>query len=151
VAYWLFKSEPGVYSIADLEKDGETFWEGVRNYEARNILRDQVKVGDDVLFYHSQSERAVVGTAKVTRAAAADPDQFRAKSRYYDPKSSKDEPRWFGVTVGFGSRLGSPVTLAQIKGLKALKSMALLKKPRLSVQPVTAGQWSTILKLGTGT
>jgi predicted RNA-binding protein with PUA-like domain len=152
VGYWLFKSEPEVYSIDDLERDGETFWEGVRNYEARNLLRDRIAVGDRVLFYHSQSERAVVGTAKVIGAASPDPDQFRPKSRTYDPKSSRDEPRWFGVTVGFGSRLRSPVTLTRIKGVKALKNMALINKPRLSVQPVTAGEWNTILKLAdTGT
>lgn len=151
MAYWLFKSEPDVYSIADLEKDGETFWDGVRNYEARNLLRDQVAVGDRVLFYHSRSERAVVGIARVTGAAAPDPEQFRATSTYYDPKSTRDEPRWYGVTIGFDSRLARPVALARIKGVKSLATMVLLRNSRLSVQPVTAGQWSTILNMGAGT
>ena len=150
--YWLFKSEPNVFSIDDLEKSPKktTMWEGVRNYQARNMLRDDVKKGDGVLFYHSSVEpMAVAGTATVVQAGYADPTQFRKSAKYYDPKSAKDNPRWFLVDIKFDQKFGRPVTLAEVKEAKGLEKMVLIKKgSRLSIQPVTATEWRIVCNLG---
>ncbi len=150
--YWLFKSEPNVFSIDDLEKSPKktTMWEGVRNYQARNMLRDDVKKGDGVLFYHSSVEpMAVAGTATVVQAGYADPTQFRKSAKYYDPKSAKDNPRWFLVDIKFDQKFGRPVTLAEVKEAKGLEKMVLIKKgSRLSIQPVTAAEWRIVRRLG---
>ena len=147
--YWLMKSEPDVYSIDDLKRDGQTFWEGVRNYQARNLLRDQIQVGDQVLFYHSSAKPpAVAGTAVVVAAARPDPAQFDPRSDYHDPKSTIETPRWFGVEIAYQSHLGRPVPLDELRATPALADMVLLQRSRLSVQPVTQAQWKTVTKLG---
>ena len=148
--YWLMKSEPDVFSIHDLAKASRqtTFWEGVRNYQARNLLRDEIQVGDGVLFYHSSAKPpAVAGTAKVVRAARPDPSQWDATSDYHDPDSPADNPRWFGVDIALDRIFDRPLPLDELKQVKALQSMVLLQRSRLSVQPVTAAEWKTILAL----
>jgi len=141
---WLIKSEPSVYSIEDLEKAGRTEWEGVRNYQARNNLR-AMKKGDLCLFYHSNaSPAAVVGIAEVVREAYPDPFQFDPRSRYHDPKSPKDDPRWSLVDVGFKRRFATPVPLDQIKKERTLAKMVLVNNSRLSVQPVTKAEFKKI-------
>ncbi|WP_027329095.1 EVE domain-containing protein [Marinimicrobium agarilyticum] len=149
--YWLFKSEPDVYGIADLRAEAKGFgrWDGIRNYQARNFLRDEVAVGDGVLVYHSQTKvPGVAGTARVVKAAYADPGQFDPESDYFDPKATRDKPRWFCVDVAFESEFESVVPLKVIKEQEPLSEMVLLKQGRLSVQPVTPNEWKYILKLG---
>ena len=148
--YWLMKSEPATFSIGDLRKSPKktTYWEGVRNYQARNFMRDQVQVGDGVLLYHSGTDPAVVGTAIVVREGYPDHTAWDKKSKYFDPKSSKDNPRWFMVDIKFESSFERPLALAELREVTSLAGMMLLKKgSRLSVQPVTAPQFGTILNL----
>ena len=144
------KSEPMTYSIEDLARDGRTVWDGVRNYLARNYLRDSVKDGDGVLFYHSSAKpRAVVGTARVVRAGFPDPTQFERESPYFDPGSSLRAPRWFAVELAFDSKFARPVTPEQMRETPALADMLLLRKAaRLSIQPVSEEQWRAIIALG---
>ena len=148
--YWLAKSEPDVYSIDDMARDGRTFWNGVRSYAARNFLRE-MKVGDLVLFYHSNADpSAAVGVVKVVKEATPDPTQFDAKGGEdmgYDPKSKKDDPTWFGVDVEFVEKLARPVTLQELKAEPRLKEMKLLKVSRLSVSPVTSSEWKVVTAL----
>ncbi|WP_078085270.1 EVE domain-containing protein [Microbulbifer mangrovi] len=149
--YWLFKSEPDEYSLADLKGEpGKTGrWDGIRNYQARNFLRDAVREGDGVLFYHSACKvPAVVGTAQVVRAAYADPAQFDPESKYFDPKASPENPRWFCVDIQWQSEFAHPVPLKQIKQDPELAEMVLVKQGRLSIQPVTAEEWRTLSRLG---
>lgn len=149
-AFWLAKSEPDVYSIDDLQKDKRTFWDGVRNHRARNILRDEMKKGDLVLFYHSNADpSAVVGVARVASEAKPDPTQFDRKLEEmgYDPKSKPDAPTWWGVELEFVEKLAKPVTLAQVKADPKLKEMALVRISQLSVQPVTAAEWKTVMTM----
>ena len=150
--YWLMKSEPNVFSIDDLAKAREktTRWDGVRNYQARNMLRDDVAVGDGVLFYHSSADPpAVAGTARVVRGGYPDPTQFDPSDGHHDPDSSRDDPRWFAVDIQFDSKFARPVALAELRATAALAGMVLLKRgSRLSVQPVTPAEWKQILKLG---
>jgi len=143
--YWLLKSEPDVFSLDDLKREKKTSWDGIRNYQARNFLREMRK-GDEALYYHSRS-REVVGTAKVLESAYPDPAQFDAKSKYHDPKSNPDDPRWFAVDVGFGEAFPRPVPLDAIKALAACREMALVRQGRLSVQPVTSAEWAAVRKL----
>ena len=149
--YWLVKTEPDSYSIDDLEreKDQTTFWNGVRNYQARNFMRDQMQLGDRVLFYHSSANPpAVVGVARVVREAYPDHTQFDADSHYYDPKATTDAPRWFMVDLKLEQKFDRPLPLAELRQVKALKGMELLRQgSRLSVQPVRAKEFETILKL----
>ena len=137
--YWLVKSEPNNYSIDDLKRDKTTLWDGVRNYQARNILRDQWQVGDQVLFYHSVVKPiGVVGVAKVTEIDLPDPLQFKRQSKYYDPKANKEAPTWWSPKVKFVKRFKNIVALEELKKIKALTGMKLLEKgSRLSVQPVS--------------
>ena len=147
--YWLFKSEPDEYSIDDLARDGTERWDGIRNYQARNFLRDRVTVGDGVLVYHSACARpAVVGTAVVTRAAYPDPAQFDPESPYHDPRADQDAPRWFCVNIRFERKFSTPLALADIKQMPELADMVLVRQGRLSIQPVTEREWSTIVGLG---
>jgi predicted RNA-binding protein with PUA-like domain len=149
--YWLMKSEPDVFGLADLRAspDGTNMWDGVRNYQARNLLRDEIQVGDGVLFYHSRvSPPAVVGVAKVVRAGYPDPTQFDPTEKYHDPASKKDDPRWFAVDVKFQRELKHPVTLPEIREAPGLENMVLVRKSRLSVQPVTADEWKIVLEMG---
>lgn len=147
--YWLFKSEPHEYSIDDLQRDRRTFWFGVRNYQARNLLRDDVQVGDHVLFYHSSADpTAVVGSCRVVKAAAADPTQFDSASDYFDAKSTLETPRWFGVTVELLRKFDAPVTREQLRADETTAGMMVLKKgSRLSIQPVTADEFQAVLRL----
>jgi predicted RNA-binding protein with PUA-like domain len=149
--YWLMKSEPDVFSIDDLAKARArtTRWDGVRNYQARNLLRDEIKVGDGVLFYHSSADPpAVAGTARVVRAGYPDPTQFDPSDSHHDPDSVRDDPRWYAVDIQYESKLARPVPLAELRAAPALSEMVLLKRgSRLSVQPVTAAEWKQILKM----
>ncbi len=151
MAYWLMKSEPDVYSIDDLARDGRTHWEGVRNFQARNFMRDQMKVGDEVLFYHSNADPpGVAGLARVVREAYPDPAAWDPRSPYFDEQSSPDQPRWVMVDVAFVEKFPRLVTLDEIRQDPALADMILVKRSRLSVQPVTAGQFRRILELARG-
>jgi predicted RNA-binding protein with PUA-like domain len=149
--YWLFKSEPDVFSYDHLEAapDRRTIWEGVRNYQARNLLRDEVKRGDGVLFYHSRAEpMAIVGLAKVVAEAHPDPTQFDPKSKYYDEKATPEAPRWVVVDIEADRRLPAPVTRDDLRGAPELADMMVLRKgARLSIQPVTATEWKAVIAL----
>src|SRR4051812_37914625 len=149
--YWLVKSEPGVFSIDDLgrARNQTTFWDGVRNFQARNLLRDMA-VGDGVIFYHSSADPpAAARPAKVAAAARPAPTQFDAKSDHHAPDSSRDDPRWYGVDIQLDRKFTRPVTLAELRANPALEGMVLLKRgSRLSVQPVTPAEWKVICKLG---
>lgn len=146
--YWLMKSEPDVYSIDDLSRDGSTFWDGVRNYKARNNMR-AMKKGDEVLFYHSNAKPpGVVGIARVSREAYPDPTQFDRKSKYFDEKSDPDDPRWSLVDVSYVAHLPHPVSLDDIKADQALAGMELVRYGRLSVQSVTKAEFDRVKKMG---
>lgn len=149
--YWLVKTEPDVFSIQDLAKapQKKTCWDGVRNYQARNTLRDQMKLGDRVLIYHSSTDpTAVVGIAKVVQDGYPDHTAWDKKSPHYDPESTKDNPRWYMVDIQLERIFDRPVTLAELRKEVALKEMELLRKgSRLSVQPVRKQEFETILKL----
>ncbi|MDZ4838154.1 MAG: EVE domain-containing protein [Candidatus Melainabacteria bacterium] len=147
--FWLFKSEPSVYSIDDLKRDKSTPWEGVRNYQARNFLRDTVKNGDLVLFYHSNAEPpGVAGIARIVKEGYFDPHAFDPKSKYFDEKSKKDNPAWYLVDVGFVEKFDQVISLPMLKGTKGLEEMMVTKRgARLSIQPVTKAEWDIVLKL----
>ncbi|HLV60441.1 MAG TPA: EVE domain-containing protein [Fredinandcohnia sp.] len=146
--HWLLKSEPETYSIHDLERDRVTSWEGVRNYQARNFLRE-MKVGDKVLFYHSSSTPpGVAGLAEVVREAYPDSFAWDRKSPYYDPRSTEEKPVWFMVDVGFVERFPELLPLPELRDDPALEGMELLRKgSRLSVQPVSKEHFDHIVKL----
>ncbi|WBA14827.1 EVE domain-containing protein [Salinivibrio proteolyticus] len=148
MGYWLFKTEPDTFSIDTLKQQKVSCWEGVRNYQARNMLRDEVKVGDQVLIYHSSCKHVgVAGVATVTRECYPDHTQFEPDSGYFDPKATPEAPRWFMVDVAYQRHLPL-ITLAQMKQNPALAEMPLVKKGnRLSVMPVTAAQWQAILTM----
>jgi predicted RNA-binding protein with PUA-like domain len=149
--HWLLKSEPDAFSIDDLEeaRGGTTQWDGVRNYQARNLLRDELKTGDLVLYYHSNADPpAVVGTAEVVREGYPDPSQFDRKSDGFDPAATRETPRWFCVDIKYRGRFPHAVTLERIKQTRALANMVLVKRSRLSVQPVTASEYALVVKLG---
>src|SRR5262249_10194563 len=137
--YWLLKSEPSSYSIDDLERDGTTGWEGVRNYQARNFIRDDMKPGDGVLFYASNAEpTGVTGLAQVARGGYPDPSAFRPDHKYFDPKSDEASPTWYTVDVRFVEKFPEIVALATLKATPGLEAMVVLQRgSRLSVQPVT--------------
>ena len=147
--YWLMKSEPDVFSIDDLARAKVEPWTGVRNYQARNFMRDGMTSGDGVLFYHSSCEvPGVAGVAEVASAAYPDPTQFERKSEYYDEKSTRENPRWMLVDVAFRRRLKRVIALTELKEQPRLDGFALLQRGnRLSVLPVTKAQWDTILAL----
>lgn len=149
--YWLMKSEPDVFSIDDLARVGTEPWTGVRNYQARNFMRDGMRVGDGVLFYHSNATPpGIVGTATVASEAYPDPTQFDADSEYFDPKATREAPRWQMVDVAFERRFKRTVTLDEIKAqADALgEDFALIRRgTRLSVLPVSAAQWRHLLSL----
>ncbi|MGN6227580.1 MAG: EVE domain-containing protein [Dyella sp.] len=149
ISHWLMKSEPDTFSIDDLKARGSEPWDGVRNYQARNFMRDGMRVGDGVFFYHSNcAEPGIVGLAKVASEAYPDPSQFDPKSDYFDPGASRDNPRWMLVDVAFVRKLKRTITLKELQALPSLTEMALVRKGnRLSVMPVTATEWKTILGL----
>lgn len=147
--YWLVKSEPDVYPIAQLKKDRSTGWTGVRNYQARNTMRDLMKIGDGVLFYHSNADpAAIAGIARVSSAPHADPTQFDLKSEYFDPKSKRNNPTWIMVDIAFEKEFPRAIPLDELKRTPGLEKMVLTQRgSRLSVQPVTAAEWKIILGL----
>jgi predicted RNA-binding protein with PUA-like domain len=147
--FWLMKSEPDSYSIDDLAKDKVTPWDGVRNYQARNYMMKEMSVGDEVLFYHSNTKPpGVVGLATVTSGAQPDITAQDPESDYYDPKACVENPRWYCVNVGFKKKLPTPVSLQSIKDNPKLKKMLLVQKgQRLSIQPLTEIEYKTILKM----
>ncbi|MBN8726701.1 MAG: EVE domain-containing protein [Xanthomonadales bacterium] len=147
--YWLMKSEPDAFSIDDLERVGTEPWNGVRNYQARNFMRDGMQPGDGVLFYHSNcKEPGVVGLAEVASEAYPDSTQFDPQSDYFDPKARPEQPRWMLVDVRFGRKLARTITLAELREEPKLEGFLLLQRgSRLSVLPVTRAQWKAILAL----
>ncbi len=146
---WLMKSEPGVYSIHDLRRDGRTGWEGVRNYQARNFMRDEMQVGDRVLFYHSSAEPpGVAGLARVARSGYPDPTARDSQSPYFDPMASEEDPRWFLVDVEFEEKFPEIVPLATLRETPGLEKMLVINKSRLSVQPVTEEEFRIVRELG---
>ena len=151
MAYWLFKTEPTECSIDDFANAPDTaiVWEGVRNYQARNMLRDNVAVGDLVFIYHSSCKLiGVAGIARVTRQAYADPSQFDVASAYFDAKSTADTPRWVAVDLIFECKLPVIIPLDKLKSSAKLNGLPLVQRgSRLSVMPVTSEQWQTILQL----
>lgn len=150
--YWLLKCEPDAYTIDDLARDGVTGWEGVRNYQARNFLRDDMQVGDGVLFYASNAEPSgVVGLAEIARAGYPDPFAFRKGHAYFDPDSDPDAPTWYSVDVRFVEKFPAVVPLATLKATRGLEKMAVTQKgSRLSVQPVTKAEFGIVTRLGRG-
>lgn len=145
---WLMKSEPNTYSIDDLERDGRTHWDGVRNYQARNLMRG-MKVGDGVLFYHSNANPpGVAGLAKVVRAAYPDHTARDPDSHYYDPKATDDDPRWFMVDIEYSAHLPEFVSLTDLKSAGGLEDMVVTKRSRLSVQPVKPEEYETVCAMG---
>lgn len=147
--HWLMKSEPETYSIEHMKKDKKTLWTGVRNYQARNFMMNEMKPGDKVLFYHSSAEPpGVAGIVEISRSAVADPTALDPKSDYYDPKASDDKPIWYCVEVKFVKAFKKLVPLDEIRSEKSLAKMPLLQRgQRLSVQPVSAQEFKTILKM----
>jgi predicted RNA-binding protein with PUA-like domain len=148
--HWLMKSEPESYSIDDLRKDKRTAWDGVRNYQARNMMRDEMKSGDRVFFYHSSCELpGIVGIMKVVKQGYPDATAFDPSDHHFDPKSDPDNPRWYVVDLAFERKLARTIPLALLKEhARALGDFALLRKGnRLSVMPVTKQQWQYVLAL----
>lgn len=148
--YWLLKSEPTTYSLANLKNEEKTAWSGVRNYQARNFMRDDMKNGDRILFYHSNTNPPrIVGEGEVVGAPYPDPTQFNVKSTYYDPKATKKNPRWFCVTISFAKEFKKPVLLKTLKSSARFSDMLLTQKgSRLSVQPVASHHYKAVLRLG---
>lgn len=149
--FWLMKSEPHVFSIDQLKKEGSTPWEGVRNYQARNFMMNEMKVGDQVLFYHSSAEppyeTGIAGLAEIAESATPDKLQFDKKSEYYDAKATKEKPQWFCVRVQFKEKFKKTFTLAELKAEKELSEMLVIRQGmRLSIQPVTEKDFQFILK-----
>jgi predicted RNA-binding protein with PUA-like domain len=147
--YWLMKSEPSEFGITDLERKGESLWDGIRNYQVRNLIRDDMKVGDIALFYHSScKEVGVVGEMEIVGTPVPDPTQFDSKSHYYDPKSPRENPRWLAVLVRHVSTWGRVVPLAELRSTPALKHMTILKAGnRLSITEVTKEEYNAIKQL----
>ncbi len=149
--HWLLKTDPDTFAWTDLEQSPgkKTIWDGVRNYQARNLLRDGMSVGDLALFYHSQAEPpAVVGIVRITKTGIADPTQFDRKSKYYDADSSPETPRWITVEIGLERALPQPVSLPEMRDARGLEDMVLLRRgSRLSVQPVSEKEWKIVLRL----
>jgi len=145
---WLMKSEPDVYSIASLKKDKRTWWEGVRNYQARNFMKEMA-VGDEVLFYHSSAEPpGIAGLARVSKTAQPDQTQFNAKSDYHEPKATKEKPMWFCVEVEFVKEFSQLISLDRLKKEKSLSEMLVLQRgQRLSVQPVGEKHFKKVLEM----
>ncbi|NOX71044.1 MAG: EVE domain-containing protein [Gammaproteobacteria bacterium] len=149
MAHWLMKSEPNEYSIDDLKTDKIEPWDGIRNYQVRNMFRDDFRVGDKAFFYHSSCKvPAIVGTMKIASKAYPDPTQFDPASGHFDPKSDRDNPRWLLVDVKFDRKLKRPITLKELKEHPALEDFLLNKRGnRLSVFPVSGKHWDLILGL----
>lgn len=150
MAYWLFKTEPDVFGITDLVAAPKhtARWDEIRNYQARNFLRDHIKNGDDVFIYHSQCKpTAIVGTAKVASNSYPDPAQYDDTSKYFDPKATYNTPRWFCVDIQHKNTFKNPIPLSLIKTIPKLANMVLLKQGRLSIQPVSDNEAKILLDL----
>lgn len=149
MAYWLMKSEPDVFSIDDLAKAGREQWDSIRNYQARNMMRDEMRIGDEIFFYHSScKEPGVAGIAKVASKPYPDPTQFNKKSNYFDATSDKENPRWMLVDVEYVRKLSRTISLTEIKAEKSLADMILTRKGnRLSIMPVEKKHWNKVLSL----
>lgn len=148
--YWLMKSEPDCYSIHDLARDTTEMWDGVRNYQARNMLRDEMRIGDRALFYHSNAgkETGVAGTMTITREGCPDPTQFDPKSEHPDPKSDPENPRWYAVDVMHEKTFPRTVTLQELKQDHTLQNLQILKRGnRLSITPVTKAEFERMCAL----
>ncbi len=152
MSYWLMKSEPEVYGIDHLKKDSTTWWECVRNYQARNFMTTNMKPGDEVLFYHSNAKPpGIAGLAIVSQPAQPDKTQFDKKSEYFDPKATKEKPNWFCVQIKFKEKFNNFVSLETLKSEKALKDLLVIKRgQRLSIQPVRDKDFDYICRLGRG-
>ena|SRR5688572_25564262 len=148
--YWLMKCEPGAYTIDDLERDGRTSWEGVRNYQARNFMRDQMQESDGVLFYASNADPSgVTGLATISRAAYPDHFAWKKGHKYFDAASTLESPTWYMVDVAFVERFPAVVSLETLKATKGLGDMLVIKKgSRLSIQPVTRAEFDIVSLLG---
>jgi len=146
--YWLMKSEPDAYSIDDLARDKSTHWNGVRNYQARNFMRDQMQIGDKVHFYHSNCEEpGIVGIAEVSKLAYPDSSQFDKNSKYYDDKSTPENPRWLNVDIRFVKKI-RPVLLAAMREHEPLANMHILQRGnRLSITPIDPMEWRVVMGL----
>jgi predicted RNA-binding protein with PUA-like domain len=144
------KSEPEVYSITDLQRDGTTCWDGVRNYQARNFMRDDMRVGDGVLFYHSNAQpMGIYGVARVVREAYPDHTAFDPADPHYDPKSDPANPTWMMVDIGYVGTFKAPISLATLKNTPGLEKMLVVQRgSRLSVQPVSREEWDIVMGLG---
>ena len=146
---WLMKSEPEVFSIEDLRRERRTSWEGVRNYQARNFMRDEMKVGDRVFYYHSNADpTGIAGLARVARTAYPDPSARDPESDYFDPKASDEDPRWYMVDIEFEDAFPRVITLDELRREPGLEKMLVINKSRLSVQPVTAEEMKIVTRLG---
>jgi predicted RNA-binding protein with PUA-like domain len=148
--YWLMKSEPTVFSLNDLMKspDKTTCWEGVRNYQARNFMRDEMKIGDLILFYHSGKNPSAVGIARVVKEGYPDDTAWDDQSDYFDPKSTPENPIWYRVDIQFEKKFSRSLSLKELRKINGLEDMMLLKKGmRLSVQPVTKEEFDIIVSL----
>jgi predicted RNA-binding protein with PUA-like domain len=148
--HWLMKCEPSAYSIDDLERDGTTSWEGVRNYQARNFMRDEMKVGDGVLFYASNADPSgVTGIAEIVRAGYPDAFAWKKGHHYFDAASTKDAPIWYSVDIGFIEAFPAIVPLETLKHTRGLDNMMVTRKgSRLSIQPVTSVEFNIVVRLG---
>ncbi|GMR25644.1 MAG: EVE domain-containing protein [Ignavibacteria bacterium] len=150
--YWLFKSEPNAFSIDDLQNSPgkKTHWDGVRNYQARNFIRDDMRKGDGVLFYHSNADPlAVVGYCEIVKEAYPDHTQFDPDNKHFDKTANQEDPRWYMVDIKFKKKFITPVTLKEIKKNPRLKGFRLIQRGnRLSVFPVNKKEWDEILKMG---
>jgi Uncharacterized conserved protein len=149
--YWLLKSEPGCYSIDDLaaEPDQTTCWSGVRNFQARNFMRDGMAVGDKAVFYHSVTDPSAVGVMGIVRAAYADPTAQDPQDSHFDPRATPEKPLWYAVDVRFERKFRSPVPLRAMRVVPALAGMELLRKgSRLSVMPINAQEFATLCRMG---
>jgi predicted RNA-binding protein with PUA-like domain len=148
--YWLMKCEPEAYTIDDLERDGRESWEGVRNYQARNFMRDDMREGDGVLFYASNAAPSgVTGLARVARAGYPDPFAWKKGHVYFDAASTRASPIWYAVDIAFVERFPAIVPLDTLKSTKGLRHMMVTRKgSRLSVQPVTKAEYDTVVRLG---
>jgi predicted RNA-binding protein with PUA-like domain len=148
--YWLMKCEPAAYTIDDLARDGRVSWEGVRNYQARNFMRDGMQKGDGVLFYASNAEPSgVTGLAEIVRAAYPDHFAWTKGHKYFDKASTEEKPLWYMVDIAFVERFPSTISLETLKSTKGLEQMAVTQKgSRLSVQPVTKAEYDIVVRLG---
>lgn len=147
--YWLLKSEPRAYSIDDLKREHVGMWDGVRNYQARNLIRDTMKKGDMVLFYHSNTQPiGIYGIAKVVKEGYPDPTQFNPKKHHFDPKAQKSNPRWYVVDIQFVKKFSEPLTLSIMKNDPAFNDMLVTQRGvRLSVQPVSEKHFKHVLSI----